>query len=84
MSRRSVGLQKVTLTLPLDLIQYADDRAAAVATNRSQVVGEALTELRRREEEEAAREGYAFFGRQSEEFASASAPAVSDALAHAG
>lgn len=84
MARRGLDVEKVTLSIPRDLLRYADRRAAALATSRSQVVGDALVELRRREEEELAREGYAFFAQEAEEFAAMSAKAVSEALSHAG
>lgn len=79
-----LDLEKVTLSLPRALVRYADRRAAELATSRGQIVSEALAECLAREEAELAREGYAFFARESEEFAAASAKAVSKALSHAG
>ena len=80
----AVEREKVTLSLPKELIDYADKRARELSVSRSQVIGEALAQRRAREEEELAREGYAFYARESESFAAVSATAVSEALGHAG
>jgi hypothetical protein len=82
MARRTLDLEKVTLSLPHELVRYADARAAELAISRSQIVGEALAERRAREQDELAREGYAFYAREAEEFATASAQAVLEALGH--
>jgi metal-responsive CopG/Arc/MetJ family transcriptional regulator len=84
MGRTAASRDKVTLSLPRELIRYADDRAKALATSRSQVVAEALSVLRERDEDELAREGYAFYAEESEVFADESVRAVSEALDHAG
>ena len=76
----STKIEKVTVSLPSDLVVYADTTAAALGTSRSQVIGRALTNLRAAEQEELAREGYRFYGREAEEFASASSQAVAEAL----
>lgn len=84
MARRVLNVEKITLSLPRDLVHYADKRAAQLATSRSQVVSDALAERRAREEEELAREGYAYYAAESEEFAAISAKAVSEVFGHAG
>jgi len=84
MARRTLELEKVTLSLPRELVRYADARAQELETSRSQVIGEALAERRAREEDELAREGYAFYADESAEFAAASIGAVSEALRYAG
>jgi len=65
-------------------VQFADRQAAELGTNRSQVISRALSELESRERDEFAREGYLYYASESEEFASASLPAVSEALGHGG
>lgn len=84
MKRGSVDREKVTLSLPADLVRYADKRASELATSRSQVIGEAVAQRRAQEEEELAREGYAFFAHEAETFAAVSARAVAEAFGDAG
>ena len=84
MARPSLDREKVTLSLPRDLVRYADALATELATSRSQVIASALAAQRAREEDELAREGYAFYAQESEEFAAASMRAVSEALGDAG
>jgi metal-responsive CopG/Arc/MetJ family transcriptional regulator len=84
MTRGSLDTQKVTISLPNDLLRYADRRAEELGRSRSQFIGEALAELRTREAEALAREGYAFYAEEAEEFAGASLAAVSEAISHGG
>jgi metal-responsive CopG/Arc/MetJ family transcriptional regulator len=84
MARGSVDSRKVTISLPQDLVSYADRRAEELGRSRSQVIGQALAELRAREAEVLAREGYAFYAGEAEAFASASLEAVSEVLNHGG
>lgn len=84
MATRAAEIERVTVSLPRHLVRYADVRAAQLRTSRSQIIGRALSELEARERDELAREGYAFYAAESEEFAAASGKAVSEALADAG
>jgi metal-responsive CopG/Arc/MetJ family transcriptional regulator len=84
MARRRLSVEKVTVSLPGDLLRYADQRAARMGTSRSEVITQAVAERRARDEEEAAREGYRFYATESEEFAAASLAPVSEAIADAG
>ncbi len=72
--------RKVTLSLPEELIAYADSRAAQLGTNRSRLVTELLRRSRQDELEALAREGYRFYAGEAEEFAADSAAAVAEAL----
>ncbi len=72
--------RKVTLSLPEELITYADSKAAQLGTNRSRLVTELLRRSRQDEQEALAREGYRFYAREAEEFAADSAAAVVEAL----
>lgn len=84
MGHASPPLVKVTVSLPQALVEYADARAEAVGTNRSRVIAEALADAQRRQQEELAREGYAFYNDESAEFAQISGKAVAEALDDAG
>lgn len=79
--RAALSKEKVTVSLPRDLVRYADKKAAESARSRSQLVAEALAEKKAREEDELASEGYRFYARESKEFADSSLGAVSEALA---
>ena len=84
MIRHPICTQKVTISLRQDLLRYADQRAEELGRSRSQIIGEALEELRAREAEALARDGYAFYAREAEEFADASLAATSEAINHGG
>ena len=84
MASSSLDTQKVTISLPHDLLRYADRRAGELGGSRSQFIGHALAELRTREAEALAREGYAFYAGEAEEFAAASLAANSGALSDDG
>ena len=72
--------RKVTLSLPEELIAYADSKAAQMGTNRSRLVSDLLERWREDEQEALAREGYRFYASEAEEFAAQSASAVGEAL----
>ena len=80
MAPRVSEVEKVTVSLPRQLVRYADLRAAELGTSRSQIIGHALAELESRERDDLAREGYGFYAAESEEFAAASGKASSEAL----
>ena len=46
MARDSLDKQKVTISLRQDLLRYADQRAAELGRSRSQIIGQAIAELR--------------------------------------
>lgn len=75
-----VASRKVTVSLPEDLVHFADVKADERGTSRSELIGELLGDLRRRELDDLAREGYGFFAGESREFAESSARAVSEAI----
>ncbi len=72
--------RKVTLSLPEELIAYADSKAAQMGTNRSRLVTELLQRSRQDEQEALAREGYRFYAGEAETFAAQSATAVAEIL----
>jgi metal-responsive CopG/Arc/MetJ family transcriptional regulator len=84
MVERAKEVEKVTVSLPAELIRYADERAAALRTSRSRIISRALTAWRAQEQDALAREGYGFYAQEANEFAAASLQAVSEALGDAG
>ena len=73
-------MRKVTITLPEDLVIYADRRADQSGTSRSQVISRALAALMLSEEEALAAEGYQFYAAAAEAFAAMSSAASSEAI----
>jgi metal-responsive CopG/Arc/MetJ family transcriptional regulator len=73
------SVQKVTISLPQALLDYADRRAAQNKSSRSQVISEALAAIKTKEEESLAAEGYQFYAQEAAEFAAASAGAAAAA-----
>lgn len=69
---QSEMLGKITISLPEELVAFADDRAETPHTSRSQVIGMALAAVKARTEEWLAAEGYLFFAEENREFAAAS------------
>jgi len=84
MARRTQNLAKVTLSLPRELVEFADAKATERETSRSQIVTDALAALRAQDEDELAREGYAFYADESTEWAQATISAASEAFGRAG
>ena len=80
MSPVSSPTRKVTISLPADLLAYADAQAERRETSRSQVISEALSARKAAEEEALAAEGYRYYAMEASAFAEASAKAVEEAL----
>jgi len=74
-------MRKITISLPGELVEFADLIAGQTNTSRSQVIGRYLAEARERERARLAAEGYRFYAQEAAEFAEASARAVADAIA---
>lgn len=74
-------MRRITISLPLDLLEYADRAAQQAGTSRSQVIRQALAESRARAARRLAAEGYRFYAGESAEFATASAGVVAEAAA---
>lgn len=77
----STSMRKITITLPQDLVEFADHTAHQAASSRSKVISQALAEARARDERRLAEEGYRFYASESVEFAQSSAQAVAEANA---
>jgi metal-responsive CopG/Arc/MetJ family transcriptional regulator len=74
----TASIRKITISLPSDLLDYADRRAGQTQLSRSQVIGQALAEAKALEQARLAAEGYRFYAGESIEFADSSAQAVAD------
>ena len=72
--------RKVTVSLPQDLVAFADTKAAERGTTRSRLIGDLLAKLRHRERDDLASEGYRFYADEALEFAEMSAGAVAEAI----
>ncbi|RMH21063.1 MAG: hypothetical protein D6696_06650 [Acidobacteria bacterium] len=71
--------KKVTISLPEDLLRFADAKAAERKTSRSAMISELLVELRASEQDALAREGYRFYADEARAFADSSSQASAEA-----
>jgi len=78
-----VIVEKVTISLPHELLGYADTRAAQQAVSRSQLIAELLAQSKQQEEDALATEGYRFYAQEAEDFAEISRQAVSEVVSDA-
>lgn len=84
MSAEVTLVRKITISLPNNLVEFADREAARLSVSRSRVIAQALSEIKAEEEERLAAEGYQFYAQEASEFAVASAAATAEALDHDG
>ncbi len=70
--------RKITISLPEELVEFADARARAWNTSRSRVIGLALSAVKTKEEEILAADGYRFYAGEASEFADAVLAAVTE------
>jgi len=73
--------RKVTISLPGDLVAFADQQARLQRTSRSRVIAEILAHFKAQEEERLAVEGYLFYAQEALEFAAASEQATTEVFA---
>jgi metal-responsive CopG/Arc/MetJ family transcriptional regulator len=64
-------MQKVTISLPADLLRFADHQADWLGMSRSQVISKALAQAKLLEEERLVAEGYLFYAEEAKEFSEA-------------
>ena len=76
-----IATRKVTLSLPEELVAFADSKATQQGMTRSHLISDLLAELHQREQDAFASEGYRFYANESEDFAEASSEAVAEAIA---
>jgi metal-responsive CopG/Arc/MetJ family transcriptional regulator len=74
--------QKITISVPADLLAYADAQARRLKTSRSHFISQALAQRKASDEERLAAEGYRFYADEARAFAEASAVAVAEAFDH--
>ena len=84
MSVVATSVRKITISLPDNLVEFADREAARLSISRSRVIAQALSDIRAEEEERLAAEGYRFYAQEASQFAEASAAAIAEALDHDG
>jgi len=84
MPSRAAKAEKITVSMPMDLVRYANQRAITLGISRSQVIGQAVADLRSQDQAQLAQEGYLFYATESAEFARVSLRVTSDALADNG
>ena len=80
MTHTSRAVNKVTISLPSHLLQYASRKAAAQGTSRSQWIAEVIAQTAAVERNKLAAEGYRFYAQEAEDFAAASLSAASEAM----
>lgn len=73
-------MRKITVSLPEELVEFADRVALQSELSRSQMISQVLADARRRAEKRLAEEGYRFYSGEAMEFAEASALAVAEAI----
>jgi metal-responsive CopG/Arc/MetJ family transcriptional regulator len=76
----ATSVRKITISLPDNLVEFADREAARLNISRSGLIAQALSEINAEEEERLAAEGYQFYAQEASDFAEASAFAVAEAL----
>lgn len=72
-------MQKVTISLPQELIVFADMKANERGVSRSKVIADLLIEYKLTEEDALSAEGYQFYAEESANFALMSQPASQEA-----
>ena len=84
MSNPVRAVRKVTISLPMELVEFADQQASRLSTSRSRFIAQMLAQLKSLEQESRAAEGYRFYAQEASEFAAVTASAAAEALRHAG
>ena len=84
MSVQDAPVRKITVSLPVDLVEFSDREAARLNISRSGLIARALAEAKAAHEEQLAAEGDRFYAQEAAEFAQASALAVAEAWQDVG
>ena len=77
------SVRKITISLPPNLLEFADRQAERLQSSRSEIIGRALAQAKAAEEERLAAEGYRFYSQEASEFAKASARSFAEVVSHA-
>lgn len=83
MSTEIASIRKITISLPVKLVEFADRQAAQLNISRSRFIARTLSQIQAMEEESRAVEGYRFYAQEATDFAAASAGAVAEAFENA-
>jgi len=75
-------MQKITVSLPKDLLAFADIKAFEQGVSRSKFITDLLATFKMSQEDVIAAEGYQFYAQESEEFAIASQQATLEGWEH--
>jgi metal-responsive CopG/Arc/MetJ family transcriptional regulator len=68
MAPSTSDLAEITISLPRELVDFADRQAEAQRTTRDRIIGAALTAAREKAEEDRVREGYQYRANVAEPF----------------
>ena len=79
MSHPDVTVRKLTISLPADLVEFADREAARRKISRSRLIAQSLAEAEAAAKQRLAAEGHRFYAGEAVEFAAATAGAVAEA-----
>jgi metal-responsive CopG/Arc/MetJ family transcriptional regulator len=71
---------QVMISLPADLLRFADYQVERLGISRSQVISEALKQAKLVEEERLAMEGYLFYALEAKEFSKAVLGTAAEAI----
>lgn len=74
----AIAMRKITISLPGELVAFADQRAEATNTSRSQIISWVLAEAKVRAEAALAAEGYQFYAQEANAFADSSESAIAE------
>ena len=74
----TITVRKITISLPGELVAFADACAAETHTSRSQIISQMLAEAKARTEAQLAAQGYQFYRQELAEFAEVSGSAVAE------
>jgi metal-responsive CopG/Arc/MetJ family transcriptional regulator len=83
MQTPTTTVNKVTISLPPVLLEFADRQAAQLRISRSEIISRALAQAKTAEEDRLAAEGYRFYAQEASEFAEASTRSFAEVLDHA-
>lgn len=76
----TLAMRKIAISLPRELVAFADDWAAANQNSRSQAISLILAAAKRDAEAQLAAEGYQFYAQEAIDFAESSNKAVAESL----
>ncbi len=73
-------MRKVTVSIPNELVEFADRKAKKQKRSRSELISLLLADLKAKEEAQLAVEGYQFFAQEAIEFAQATSKATAEIM----